>query len=452
MTAIRDAIPSAGIAQTLASLIGAEHIVLWDADLPIAACVNAAIHMTQTRGAEPHRTPACIVYPTSQAMLAEVITCAATHQWRVLPCGQGSKLAWGGMISGVDVVVSTAKLTQVIDHAIGDLTLTVEAGVQLATIQAQLRQAGQWLALDPTYAQQATLGGIVATADTGALRQRYGGVRDQVIGLTLVRADGQIAKAGGRVVKNVAGYDLMKLMTGSYGTLGILSQLTLRTYPLPEASQTVMLAGDASAIHQATLDARMSVLTPVALDVLSPDLSAALGYPPTMTLIAQFQGIPAGVAEQGRRFIALGEAQGLTAQTVGEADEATVWEQISTHLWSDVEADQVPVICKFGGLPTQVVKGLQALVSTLPQGSWLARCHASSGLGTIRLAAADGDRVAQVRSHFEAMGGFFSVLQAPPTVKTSVDVWGYRGNALGLMQSLKQQFDPQGLLSPGRGD
>lgn len=141
--------------------------------------------------------PSCIVYPHTQAELAEVITYAHHKNWRVLPSGSGSKLSWGGGVRSIDLVVSTERLNQVIQHAVGDLTVTVEAGTRFAELQATLARSGQFLALDPVVPEAATIGGIVATADTGSLRQRYGGVRDQLLGITFVRADGQIAKAGG---------------------------------------------------------------------------------------------------------------------------------------------------------------------------------------------------------------------------------------------------------------
>ena len=167
----------------------------------------------------PGPPPSCIVYPHTPAELAEVIACAHRNKWRVLPYGNGSKISWGGLVSGVELVVSTKRLNSIIQHAVGDLTVTLEAGTKFTDLQATLASSGQFLALDPDNPESATVGGIVATAAAGSLRQRYGGVRDHLLGITFVRADGQIAKAGGRVVKNVAGYDLMKLFTGSYGTL-----------------------------------------------------------------------------------------------------------------------------------------------------------------------------------------------------------------------------------------
>ncbi|NES72750.1 MAG: FAD-binding oxidoreductase, partial [Okeania sp. SIO2D1] len=206
------------------------------------------------------------------------------------------------LVSQVDLVVSTQKLNRIVEHAVEDLTVSVEAGVKLADLQQRLRAAGQFLPLDPAYPETATLGGILATADAGSWRQRYGGVRDLVLGLSVVRADGEIAKAGGKVVKNVAGYDLMKLFVASYGTLGIISEVTLRTYPLLKASQTVAAAGDESAIAKLTESLLCSALTPTAIDLLSTRLVEDLALGNGFGLLVRFQSLGASVEEQSQRL------------------------------------------------------------------------------------------------------------------------------------------------------
>ncbi|MBD0266649.1 MAG: FAD-binding oxidoreductase, partial [Cyanobacteria bacterium Co-bin8] len=371
--------------------------------------------------------PQALVCPTTQAQLADVMACAYQNRWRVLPCGSGSKLGWGGLAEGIDLVVSTRCLNRIIDHAVGDLTVTAEAGLTLAELQQTLAAANQMLPLDPAYPQQATLAGLIATGDAGSLRQRYGGIRDLLIGLSWVRHDGQIAKAGGRVVKNVAGYDLMKLMTGSYGTLGILSQVTFRTYPVQEASQTVVFSGSATAINQLSQTLRLSALTPVALDVLSPALMAALGQQ-DFGLAARFQSITAGVEEQVQRLLALGQAQNLVGQVLtGEAD-ARFWQQSGAQVFAEQTENPV-VIVKVGVLPEAAVSLLEQLQG---EAGSLGRIHASSGVGQIRLEgeAAVPERVLKLRSHCEAAAGYLTVLTAPMALKQAVDVWGYPGNAL----------------------
>ena len=401
--------------------------------------------------------PACIVFPETIESLGQAMALASEAQWRVLPMGQGSKLSWGGLAEGIEVVVSTARLNRVVEHAVGDFTVTVEAGVKVADLQRQLAAEGQFLAIDPAFAVTATVGGVVATADTGSLRQRYGGLRDMVIGLQLVRYDGEQARAGGRVVKNVAGYDLMKLMTGAYGNLGILSELTFRLYPLAAASRTLVLTGGEMAIEKAVAEVRFSGLTPVALDLtlagMTAELTAELlGEPqkaesrPFMSLVARFQGIPDGVEEQTARLKKIATQHGLDLRQLEGEQDTVFWRQMNDRVRSDT------VLCKVGMRPS----ALPAMLAQLTPGSCEAKVHSSSGLGWIQWpveAVGEAEFVAvleKVRSHAQDNGGFLSVLQAPAELKQAMDVWGYTGNALKVMSDIKEKFDPDRMLSPGR--
>ncbi|HEY9795747.1 MAG TPA: FAD-binding oxidoreductase, partial [Leptolyngbyaceae cyanobacterium] len=298
------------------------------------------------RATLPQNIPSCIVYPSISEELARVMTHAHSQHWGVLPCGSGSKLGWGGLAKDIDLVVSTQCLNRVIEHAVGDLTVTVEAGVKFADLQDLLLKSGQFLPLEPAYPQDATLGGIIATADSGSLRQRYGGVRDMLLGISFVRSDGQIAKAGGRVVKNVAGYDLMKLFTGSYGTLGILTEVTLRAYPVPEAAGTVVLIGGGEAIASATQTLLASSLTPTAIDLLSTKLVTQLGMGQGLGLIVRFQSVAQSVKEQCSRLLEVGQTLNLQGTLYSDVEEASLWQSLPEQIW---KASQQPAItCKIG--------------------------------------------------------------------------------------------------------
>jgi len=179
--------------------------------------------------------PELYVEPAHEAELARVLEYANRTGMRVAPRGGGTKLDWGSAPPAIDLMVSTAKFNKILEHAPGDMTITVEAGVTFSQIQSALSAHRQRLALDPLWPDVATVGGVIAANDSGALRLRYGGVRDLIIGITVVLADGTIAKSGGKVVKNVAGYDLPKLMSGALGTLGIITKAVFRLHPLPES-------------------------------------------------------------------------------------------------------------------------------------------------------------------------------------------------------------------------
>jgi glycolate oxidase FAD binding subunit len=420
------------IASTLTSILSTENVVLsWENLTPTQQ------HNIQ-QGIDCKSHPSCIVYPHSQGELAALIAGANQNKWRVLVQGSGSKINWGGLAKNIDIVVSTERINQLIEHAVGDLTVTVEAGMKFAHLQDILAKSGQTLALDPAAPESATIGGIVATADTGSLRQRYGGVRDQLLGITFIRADGQIAKAGGRVVKNVAGYDLMKLFTGAYGTLGIISQVTFRVYPIPESSGTVILTGKPEAISQAVRTLQSSELTPTQADLLSTRLVTNLDLGTGIGLIARFQSVSESVQEQSKRLLIIGEKLGLHGVIYAENQEADLWQRLPEQIYFPVT--ESTITCKIGVLPTAAVEILNQIEVGL--------IHISSGLGLVRLEKSE--QILPLRNLCQANSGFLSILSAPVEVKLKFDVWGYTGNSLDVMRDIKKQFDGNCILNPGR--
>jgi glycolate oxidase FAD binding subunit len=386
--------------------------------------------------------PLPIAMPSSAIELAELVAIANQDKSPLIVAGNSSKLDWGGMVKEAKSIVSSQKLDRLIAHAVGDLTVTVEAGIKFSSLQEILAIAGQFLPLDPAYPNISTIGGIIATADTGSLRHRYGGVRDLLLGISFVRADGKIAKAGGRVVKNVAGYDMMKLFTGSYGTLGILTEVTLRVYPLPANSATVILTGAVEGLSKAAKILLASTLTPIAVDVLATAFSQQLEISNTPSLVVKFATIPASIAEQSEQLLAIGKGLGLKGGMWQGAQEEQLWSGIQTGIWGDA-----PIGCKLGVRSTAAVESVE-LLDRLSANTSKAVIHLSSGIGACTLK--DSSHIKPLRTHCEAAGGFLSVLQAPEDVKEKIDVWGYRGNAVPLMREIKQQFDPISILNPGK--
>ena len=419
--------------QELEKIVGVGNFQLWD---EIESVRQQQIIQSLASG-----TPIQgLIYPQTQQQLAEVIAYTNQQQLKVLPCGFCSKIDWGGLVKNIDFAVSTQGMNQLIEHAVGDLTVTVEAGMKFSQLQAILAQENQVLGFDPSYPETATIGGIIATGDTGSLRQRYQSIRDLILGISIVRYDGKIAKAGGRVVKNVAGYDLMKLFTGSYGTLGIISQITLRVYPQAEASGTVILTGEAEAISQVNQILLASALTPVAVDLISSDLSKILGFGDNIGLMVRFQSIAEGVKQQSQRLIELGEKIGLKAIYI-DSDEENLWQQLKQQIWQS--ESNTDIVCKIGIAPTSAVK-------TLTQCQTLGIIHAGVGLGVLRFESVSPETLLNLRNWCESQGGFLSILKAPVDLKQQLEVWGYAGNALNLMRQIKQQFDPQNQFSPNR--
>ena len=415
-------------------------------DTELVELKNADYWQTKiSQAVENVDVPIYLVFPHTIDTLQKIVKQASLDRWRILICGNGSKLNWGGLSKDIQLVISLQKCDRLIEHAVGDLTVTAEAGMKLIDLQHQLRSHNQFLPLAPAYTD-ATLGGIVATADTGSWRQRYGGVRDLLLGLSFVRADGEIAKAGGRVVKNVAGYDLMKLFTGAYGTLGIMTQLTFRTYPLIATSQTLLLIGEASQIARATQTIRNSGLTPVAMDLLSTAVVERLNLGTGIGLMIRWQTIPESIAQQIEQVKAIALGLNLNTSNYQAETETQLWQK-SAAITTMTDSDTA-VVCKIGIAPNAAVNFLQ--LKQVIKRDVAVRVHASSGIGQLQIDSADNSIIELLRSHCQQNCGFLTILDAPQALKQQINIWGYSGNALKTMQTIKNQFDPQNILNPGR--
>jgi glycolate oxidase FAD binding subunit len=306
-----------------------------------------------------------------------------------------------------------------------------------------LGQHGQRLALDPLWPERATIGGILSTNDSGALRLRYGGLRDLVIGATLALADGTLAASGGKVVKNVAGYDLPKLATGALGTLGVITRATFRLHPVPASTRTLSIrcttVVEAQALMLAILD---SQLAPSAVQ-----LRVAADAAPEIDVL--FEGTEAGVAAQGDGLRDLVETS-----TVSDGSD-TVW-AARQELWPDSSLHAPAArlaVAKLTMLPSDLASTLESLdrIARSATFGWRAVIQAT-GIAWLRLEGPQ-DKLAtvaqQLRTDLEASGGSL-VLLTQPLGATPLDAWGSPGDALPLMRALKQQLDPHATLNPGR--
>lgn len=358
-----------------------------------------------------------LVRPTSVQRLAEVLAATAADRRTVGLRGAGTKQNAGGAAAATDVTISTRGIDRIVEHAAGDLVVTVEAGALLADVQRAVGEAGQWLALDPGE-PGATVGGVVATAASGPRRLRYGTPRDLLIGLTVVLADGTVAKAGGKVVKNVAGYDLGRLFTGSYGTLGVIAECTFRLHPRPAALRVVSVATTEPWVALAQV--RGTGAEPVAAEWNGA------------TLVVVFESIEPAAVEQAEL------AAGAVGGTVGTALPSS----FGQRAWADGRIG-VKVTHRLGKLSEAVA----ALAALLPE----ARLRASVGSGVIEAGTSDlsPEGLDGLRSAIAGLDGQVVVASAPDELRRTLDVWGpVRG--LPVMQRIKDQFDPEGRMCPGR--
>ncbi len=389
--------------------------------------------------------PQMVIEPGSPDEIARVLKTATGAGLQVIPRGGATKMDWGNPPRGGDLLISTRRLNRIVEHAWGDMTATVEAGCTLRQLQQTLAEHGQRLALDPLWPGKATIGGILATNDSGALRIRFGSLRDLIIGITLALGDGTLAKSGGKVVKNVAGYDLPKLATGSLGTLGIITQAIFRLHPIPRESRSLSFSTpDSAAMNALVLAILDSKLVPTGLQVRAAGSSL-----PEIDL--RFEGTAAGCEAQVDQTVQL--AVGSRQVGTRQGDQAHVW-NAPAELWGGAEPS---VVCKFTLLPASMGTFFDKVREVAERAHLQWRLVAQAvGAGLLRLegdgAAADvfPGAILELRQGLEARGGSLAVLRCPSEVKSKLDVWGSSGDALPVMRSVKAQFDPAGVLNPGR--
>jgi FAD/FMN-containing dehydrogenases len=408
---------------------------------------------------------ASLVRPADVAGVVDVVRSAARFDENgsggrtVAIQGAGTKAAWGGPLSAVDIVLSTTGLTGVVAHEPGDRVVTVRSGTPLRELQETLAAAGQRLSVESGY-DEATIGGVLASGEAGPLRLRYGSGRDLLIGVEFVRADGVVARSGGRVVKNVAGYDLGRLLCGSYGTVGVITTATFRLHPLPAASAWVVATGVrkdafltpgglAASDPMGGGDARQRAAVAVLADLATVVPSAVegnLGGPDDAGELAVLvEGSPAGVAARARTVQAL-MADRLTGADVAVLDQPPAW--WGRYPFADGEVGlklALPVTAEPAVLATLADRfgALLAVRGSLGSGVLYAGLPATVDVRVL------GDTLAEVRAWLAGTGGTVVVLTAPPSIRDGLDLWGEVAG-LSLMRRLKAQFDPAGRFAAGR--
>ena len=384
--------------------------------------------------------PRLVCAPTSCEAFAGTLGWAASERLRVLVAGGRSKLDWGAPPRTIDLLLSTTALGGVVEHRHGDLTATVEAGAPLAAVNAALAAHGQRLPWDPPWPDRATVGGIVATNDSGPLRHGYGAPRDSIIGVTMARVDGRVAKAGGIVVKNVAGYDLSRLLTGSFGCLGVILTATFKLAPAPPASRTVEIAVDSlEAAAPIAADLAGSSLTPTAIEVTSPPVR----------LLARFESVDASVAQQAEAARAIAAAHGAAVVLAGD-EEAAAWRRHAAHWGAD------GTLVKLSTVPAELFPTLAWLRDRAAADGLDLASAGRAGLGVVdvRLVgplAEQARLIGDLRGRLPIGRGSAVIRRGDPALRRRVGAWGPIGDGLRVMQEIKRQFDPAGLLNTGRG-
>ena len=352
-------------------------------------------------------TNVAAVSPRSADEVANTLREAAGAGRAVTPVGGGRAASMGGLLARSDIELRMKALDRVIEHTAADMVVTVEAGIRLEALQEHLAKSGQFLPLDPFNSPGHTVGGLIASGWTGPLRLRYGSARDFLIGIRVALPDGKLASAGGRVVKNVSGYDLMKLHVGALGSLGVIVAASFKVFPRPLRDVTVESHDGWSAADQLlTLP-----MAPAALELFSDG-----------RVIARYFG---------------------SRDAVDVTVKATGWPQTDESVWVEHSRSAPATWARIATPRTE----LRRVLESLPTG---ARWWCSPGVGIAHWSFGDASEVATVRKLIEAAGGSLVLMAAPDDVKNQVGAWGTPPPTLDVMRRLKDAFDPHHVLNPGR--
>ncbi|MEW5977437.1 MAG: FAD-binding oxidoreductase [Acidobacteriota bacterium] len=413
--------------------------------------------------------PRYAVAPADPGEVGEVLRQAQSHKLSVIPFGSGTKRDWGNLLRGYDVAVSTSRLDRVSEYEPQDLVVKVQAGCRLSVLQKALAPDRLWLPLDPPRSQEGTLGGLVATRASGPSRFGYGTIRDYLLGLTVVQADGTKTKFGAKVVKNVTGYDLCKLYAGSFGTLGVMTDFYFKLKPMPPfCSTVVVLVKQPSDGSPAVRQLFSSPLMPLCFEWLSPEAFSVLND--KLALVEGRTGFAF--------FLRFGDVEKAVRWQIQELER--LWEPFCAkgvvmssdsaeqdYLWGLLREDQ-PFLrsgltwakIRISALPSDLTE-----ISTEIQefraawgGEVLFKAHAGNGVFQVYCGSADLERdgmqlaeyIGGLRQRLKAQRGSAVLEWAPRWLKERIDVWGLDSKERILMQRIKARYDPTGILNPGR--
>jgi len=453
------------IRNELASVVGESRVVS-----DVAICAGARVDGV---------TPASVVYPASSEQVAEVLKRASNCGLSVIPFRNGTKLGVGNLPRRYDLALSLKDLNRVWHYEPGDLTVTVEAGMKLGDLQHFVARHRLWLPLDPPGGPRASLGGSLAANASGPLRLRYGTLRDMVLGMKIATTEGKLIKAGGRVVKNVAGYDLSKLLIGSYGTLGVIVEVSFKLFPVPAQSSTVVVSiatlEAAREFRRRLLD---SPLTPLRLMLLN-DVAGGLvcgaqaPSPPCGSEVqdaARREGVGQGfeiwieaggstrVLERFKREVEqLAASTSTSVEPMDAGQAAANWARVAD--WGSGLPEMAPesVVVR---VQLPIAAGETFVGCALEEAGRhkiQVACFCQAGAGVISLclletpgASIDLAFVGELRQIAQRLGGVLVVERCPVELKSRLDVWGPVGDDFEITKKVKAVWDPKGVLAPGR--
>jgi len=417
------------------------------------------------------KIPEVVAFPKDADALSTLLEFANRTDLSVIPRGGGTKMHLGGVPRTADVVASLLNLNRIVEYEPADLVVTAQAGLRLVELQKILAKNGQRLPLDPPYTDKTTIGGTVSSNSSGPMRYRFGSCRDLLLGVRVMSPSGLVTSAGGKVVKNVAGYDLKKLYIGALGTLGIITELTFKVYPVAESEKT-FIASFKDTKNVADLASRVlgSQLLPYAIEALNSGAARVVAEEAgvqlseaSYVLAVGFGDVDESVRKQLSTIEELARSSGAFNSIVLDGvRQESFWNAIRNLPGSMNRWEPPPVACKASVPVSRALEACDAL-ERLAAGRGFdcaASSHVGNGIAHFYLSAKPGTQpagiedlpglITEARDLTSQMGGTLVVERCPPGVKDVVDVWGPTRTGFQLMRAMKSQFDPRGTLSPGR--
>lgn len=402
------------------------------------------------------------VYPQSEEAISKIVKYAHQNGKKIAIIGGGTKRGFGGLVECADILLSLANYSGIVEHAVADMVVTVKSGTPFQQLQDYLAEYNQKVALDPAWPQYATVGGVIAANESGPKRLGYGSARDSVIGLRTVYPDGTVIRSGGKVVKNVAGYDMNKLFIGSMGTLGILSEVTIKLRPLPKYESLVLLSfqtGDIDSIRSFAVQFLDSMMEPVCLELLNPSLAERLVGQRAYTLAIGFEDVESAVHYQ-EEFVQRIQPPNTTITIFSPQEARSFWNtfyQIGPN-GANMKEDGntvVEAVVKIGVVNLDVLHILRE--SELLQDVCHVNIEAHGGLGhglcqVYIKGAAESVTAAieQLRAIAVQRKGYAIVKHLPLSLRRTIDVWGGKPSYFFLLEEIKTKIDPNRILNDQR--
>jgi len=405
--------------------------------------------------------PKAVISPDSVEALGRVLALASREKLAVAPRGGGTLARLGNAPARLDIVLDTTRLNRVVDHQPEDMTATVQGGIRMSELRRQLARHNQRLPLDVPLPEQGTIGGLLATGYAGPRRLLHGLPRDWLLGCTVVLASGTPAKSGGKVVKNVTGYDLNKLYVGSLGTLGVIVEATFKLIPLPQEERTLMAGFPSWAAAQQAAAALLKLpFTPRSVELADRRaLAPLMANTGEVSVLVGLEGRRVAVARMaGEVSKALGGRGSVKIEDLQGVQSAAFWQGVVDLPW---RVDAAPFLSLRASLLPSALGQAREALSSLPLAAFETGVMFSPGYGGLRLLcypraesanlAEEARRLAaSFHQRVQALGGFAMVESCSPEVKHGLDVWGDVPGGLDVMRRLKAELDPAGTLNPGR--